>query len=387
MNYTQTHSVNLPVSDCNKIVKDRLNYNLVGAVKTETSPNVFEYLDVSATAGSIFHSFKPQKMTIKLEPLDDNATNVTIITEPRRPVSDYEYNDWNKELVRLGNTAWQDFFVAARNKLGEQALAVKNVEPFDETENREMRTEQAAATENVSTSAQTTSPEFQTMQSSPSAGVSETSQTQTAKNNSKTLWIIGGIVAAIIVIIIAVSGGFNSRGDVSKFIGTYYRANSTLAYDSPKEEITIEKNRITIGKTKYRDFTVVNDTITVNDANSDIYLKYFSDANCFCLDNNIAKIKITNTKLLSIAQKRNGNFDYQEYDYDSDFSVRAMESFSYDGSYFSMNQKTNEYYRGSYKYTNGLLRVYDTNSMRTRTWYFSNDGYIYMFVYTKTTTN
>ena len=209
MNYTQTHSVNLPVSDCNKIVKDRLNYNLVGSVKTETSPNVFEYLDVSATTGSIFHPFKPQKMTIKLEPLGDNATNVTIITEPRRPVSDYEYNDWNKELVRLGNTAWQDFFVTARNKLGEQALAVKNVEPFDETENRETRTEQAAATENVSTSAQTISPEFQTMQGSPFADVSATSQTQTAKNNSKTLWIIGGIVAAIIVIIIAVSGGFN----------------------------------------------------------------------------------------------------------------------------------------------------------------------------------
>ena len=171
---------------------------------------------------------------------------------------------------------------------------------------------------------------------------------------------------------------------MSKFIGTYCRTNSTLAYDSPIEDITIEKNRITIGsKINSRDFTVVNDTITVNDANGDAYyLKYFSDANCLCLDYDIVKgEKITNTKLLSIAQQRSGNFDYQESAY------YGMEYFTNDGSYLSINQITKEYYQGYYTYKNGLLRVYDTNSKRTRTWYFSNDGYIYVVVYTKTTTN
>lgn len=218
MDYTQTHSVNLSTADCNKIVKDSLNYNLAGVTKTETVPNVFEYLDISATAGSFFHPRKPQKLTIKLEPIDDNATSVTIKTEPRQPVSDYEYNDWNKELIQLGNTVWQNFLTAARNKLGELALAVNNIEPFDEPKKREENTEQTTEATTVSQSAQPTSPELQPIQSNADIAVSATAQAENTKIDPKKWWIIGGIVAAIIIFIIAVSGG--SASEKGKYIGT-----------------------------------------------------------------------------------------------------------------------------------------------------------------------
>lgn len=218
MDYTQTHSINLSTADCNKIVKDSLNYNLAGVTKTETVPNFFEYLDISATAGSFFHPRKPQKLTIKLEPIDDNATSVTIKTEPRQPVSDYEYNDWNKELIQLGNTVWQNFLTAARNKLGELALAVNNIEPFDEPKKREEHTEQTTETATVSQSAQPTSPELQPIQSNADIAVSTTAQAENTKINPKTWWIIGGIVAAVIIFIISVSGG--SASEKGKYIGT-----------------------------------------------------------------------------------------------------------------------------------------------------------------------
>ena len=369
MDYTQTHSVNLSTADCNKIVKDSLNYNLAGVTKTETVPNVFEYLDISATAGSFFHPRKPQKLTIKLEPIDDNATSVTIKTEPRQPVSDYEYNDWNKELIQLGNTVWQNFLTAARNKLGELALAVNNIEPFDEPKKREEHTEQTTEAATVSQSAQPTSPELQPIQSNADIAVSTTAQAENTKINPKTWWIIGGIVAAVIIFIISVSGG-----GLSKFSGTYY---------SPLNgKIIINKNQIIWNGTEEKNFTTHDDEITINTSSGYVYLKYFSSAKCLCPYTDNTRIKITDSELLSIAQTGNGYFDYQERDYDNKSSLYLIEIYRSDGTYSYINSKTNEIYAGTYTYHNGLLRVVSNGSTKVQM-YLSNDGYIYPLAFLK----
>ena len=373
MDYTQTHSVNLPTADCNKIVKDNLNYNLAGITKTETEPNTFEYLDISATAGSLFHPRKPQKLTIKLDPIDDNVTNVTIKTEPRRPVSDYEYNDWNKELIQLGNTVWQNFLTAARNKLGELALAIKNIEPIDEPKNREEHAEQPTKSATVLQSEQQTSPELQPIQNNADIAVSTTAQAENTKINPKTWWIIGGVVAAIIIFIILVSGG--GKTIPSKFYGTYYNPQyGKVIISKDSVVLSFSGGSSTVESDK---FTVENNTLSYTDA--DVFIKYFDDADCVCLYTSNSGMRILNSDMLSVAQKRNGNFYYEDRKFDTDYSV-ILRIYKTDGSYLFYSKST-DIIMGRYTYENGLLRTYAGNTYVQQ--YLSEDGYLYTDAFAK----